>query len=78
MVGKGIWGGVLVSPLIGVLVGLTAARLHKLPAGGRAFVSLVGLYGATFLFGLAVGLGDLATGVNRGEGSHRIPGAVIM
>jgi hypothetical protein len=78
MVGKGIWGGVLVSPVIGVLVGLTAARLRKLPAGGRAFVSLVGLYGATCLFGLAVGVGDLATGVNRGEGWHRIPGAVIM
>ena len=78
MVGKGIWGGVLVSPAIGILVGLTAARLRNLPAGGRVFVSLVGLYAATLLFGLAVGLGDLATGVNSSEGSQRIPGAVIL
>ena len=78
MVGKGIWGGVLVSPLIGILVGLVAARFRKLPAGGRVFFSLVALYGATYLFGLAVGLGDLVTGVNRGEGSHRIPSAVIL
>ena len=78
MVGKGIWGGVLVSPVIGILVGLTAARLRNLPAGGRVIVSLVGLYAATLLFGLAVGLGDLATGVNSSEGSQRIPGAVIL
>ena len=76
--GMAIWWGVLASPFIGVLVGLAAARLRKLPAGGRAFVSLVGLYGATSLFGLVVGLGDLATGVNSGEGSHRIPSAVII
>lgn len=76
-VGKGIWGGVLASPFIGMLVGLTAARLRKPTGSWRAFVSLVGLYGATCLFGLAVGVGDLATGVNRGEGWYRIPGVVI-
>ncbi|TMQ52315.1 MAG: hypothetical protein E6K74_12485 [Candidatus Eisenbacteria bacterium] len=50
MVGKGIWGGVLVSPLIGILVGLVAARLRKLPASAVILQSAVGfLWGLTFM-----------------------------
>src|SRR2546426_424994 len=75
---KAIWGGVLASPLIGVILGLSIGRLRLRSRIGRAFLSLLGLYAATFLFGLAVGICDLATGQNSGPGWHRVPGAVIL
>ena len=73
-----IWGGVLVSPLIGLAIGRVAAWLR--PSSwlgsklGRAFASVVGLYAAVSLFGLAVGVYDLATGDIR----NRIASAVVI
>ncbi len=73
-----IWGGVIASPVIGLLVGLIAGRIRPRSALGRVFLSLAGLYGAAILFGLAVGLFDLATGVNSGDSWYRNPGAVLI
>lgn len=80
-----VWGGIIVSPLIGLAVGRAATWLRpssnpaklgsKLGSKlGRAFVSLAGLYIAASLFGLAVGMYDLATG----DTAHRIATAVVM
>ena len=75
---KAIWGGLLASPFIGLLMGLTFGRMRIRPTLARAVVSLLALYVATFLFGLAVGAWDLLTGVNSGPGWRRIPEAVVL
>ena len=73
-----VWGGIVVSPFIGLVVGRVAPWLR--PSSwlgsklGRAFASLVGLYLAVSLFGLAVGVYDLATG----DIEHRITSAVVI
>jgi hypothetical protein len=72
--GRLIWGGVLASPLIGLLVGWAAGRLRISSKLGRAAVSLAGLYVAVSLFGLAVGLYDLLTG----DMANRIASAVVI
>jgi hypothetical protein len=60
-----IWGAVLVSPAIGVVVGLSFRWIHGLSPAARGFASLLSLYVAATLFGLAVGLSDLARGAKR-------------
>ena len=62
---RAFWSGVLASPLIGVVVGLTFGRLRWQSRVGRALASLLGLYTAAFLFGIAIGIADLATGTGR-------------
>ena len=76
--GSLVWGGVVVSPLIGVLVGLSLRRLAPGTTRGRLAVSLVDLYAAVAVFGAAVGVFDLVTGVNAGVGWRRDPSAVIL
>ena len=59
-VGSDIWGGVVASPLIGVLVGW--ASLDRFAAGSgrrRAAISFGGLVLGAILFGLALGATDL-------------------
>ena len=73
-----IWGGMLASPVIGVLVGLVVERLHGLSTPSRVVVSLADLYLAACLFGIAVGVYDLLTGINAGPGWQRIPSAVVI
>jgi hypothetical protein len=63
--GRAIWGGVIASPLIGLLMGLTSRRFQGQSTLGRAGRALIGLYVAAMLFGLAVGVFDLLTGENR-------------
>jgi hypothetical protein len=60
--GRLIWGGVLGSPLIGLIAGWAAMRLKprtKLAATG---ISLVSLYLSASLFGISVGLFDWLIG----------------
>ena len=73
-----VWGGMLASPFIGVLVGVLVERLHALSPPRRVLVSLASLYLAACLFGVAVGVYDLLTGVNAGPGWRRIPSAVVI
>ncbi len=51
-------GGVLASPLIGLLVGRLYLSAYALGTGGRAVASLATLYLSAALFGLAGGAGD--------------------
>ena len=51
----GLWGGIAVSPLIGLLVGLIHRPTYGFPLILRVFLALVTLYAAVALFGLVVG-----------------------
>jgi hypothetical protein len=62
-----VLGGLLVSPLIGLLVGWIFLPAYKLPRFVQFALSLATLYVAVALFGLAVGLSDAAREIaNRG------------
>ena len=51
--GLTIWGGIMASPLIGVIIARAYLPAYKLPVFARVFVALVTLYLAAALFGLA-------------------------
>jgi len=59
--GRIIWGGIIVSPIIGILAGVLAAKLHVNRIGPRLAISVVGLYGSALLFGLSCGIYDSLT-----------------
>lgn len=63
--GPVILGGVLASPLIGLLVGWALRRVNVRSKGGLVFLSLVSLYSAAALFGVATGVYDWLTGAER-------------
>jgi hypothetical protein len=69
-----VWGAMLASPVIGLIIGLGFWWIHDLPKAARIFVSLVSLYASAVLFGIAVGMTDLAA--RRITGS--IPSAVVL
>lgn len=71
--GSAIWGAVLASPLIGVVIGWSFRSIHGLSTTARVFASLLSLYMAVTLFGLAIGLADLARG-----GAHQIAAEVVL
>jgi hypothetical protein len=66
-------GGLYASPLIGVIIGITFKRAGRLQLAGKVFVSLLSLYLAVSLFGLAVGVYDAFRGL-----PNRILSAVII
>ena len=55
-----VFGGLVVSPLIGLFIGLIFRPAYKLPRFVQFALSVVTLYIAVALFGLAVGLSDAA------------------
>lgn len=57
-----LWGGVAASPLIGVIVGAIYRSAYKLSTTKRVWFSLLTLYAAVTLFGLAIAGFDLAFG----------------
>jgi hypothetical protein len=71
-------GGALVSPLIGLLVGWIVARVRPERGVARVAFSLLSLYVAVALFGLACGVFDFATGQNAGPGWHRDAGGTVI
>jgi len=60
--GHFLWGGVLASPLIGLIVGAIYRPAYHLSTSKRAWLSLLTLYVAVTLFGLAIAGFDLAFG----------------
>ena len=56
-----IWGGILASPLIGLVVGLAYLPAYRFRVGFRILLALVALYIAVALFGIALGICDQAT-----------------
>ncbi len=67
-------GGLLASPLIGLVVGRLYRPAYALSTRGRALAALVTFYIAVALFGLAVGLYDAFALAVPG----RIPSAVVI
>lgn len=69
-----IWGGLIASPVIGLLIGMVTLRWRLASTAYRAILALLTLYVAGTCFGLSVGLYDwLARGV-----PNRIPHAVVL
>lgn len=68
-----IWGGIVVSPLIGLVVGAIYRPVYKRSVPAQIAMSLLSLYVAAALFGLGVGLFDVVQGlpgdVLRGTGA---------
>lgn len=63
---RAFWGGVLASPVIGVIVAVVFRRGAEVSRGPQICLSLLSLYCAATLFGLAIGLYDwLVFGVSR-------------
>lgn len=71
---RAIWGGILVSPAIGLLLGVATQRWHRLPRHWRIVAALLSVYAGAVLFGLAVGIYDWWFGGIHG----RIPFAVVQ
>lgn len=67
-------GGAIASPFIGILVGHLFIPAHKSGKGLKVLLSLVTLYLAAALFGLAGGLGDVLSSSTP----NRIASAVVL
>ena len=66
--GWSLWGGALASPLIGLLVGLIHLPAYEYSTWKGVWISLLTLYLAAALFGLAMSLFDLAySSPDRGQ-----------
>jgi hypothetical protein len=58
-IGSPVWGGVLASPLIGVVIArLSLGHFEATGGARRAAITLAGLAGGAILFGLATGITD--------------------
>jgi len=53
-----IWGGLVMSPVIGLLIGMAMKHWSQLATSLRITATLLSLYVAAALFGLAVGIFD--------------------
>jgi hypothetical protein len=73
-----VWGGVLASPLIGVLAGMLSRRFDQRRLPAQTLLALTSLYCAAAWFGAATGLTETVSGVSAGPGPHRMPGAVMV
>jgi hypothetical protein len=76
--GPGIFGAVLASPAIGVLVGLSLQGFRSRSLPVRVLMAVFGLYLGAALFGLALGIDDLLVGPNSGPGWRRDPAGVLL
>ena len=54
----GLWAGIAVSPLLGLLVGWAHRPTYRFPVVARVLVALVTLYATAVLFGLVLGAFD--------------------
>jgi hypothetical protein len=70
---------VLLSPFVGLVIGIGFRWIHELKgAGSRAIVALVSLYAAAALFGIIIGMTDLARDLDLPPGTRRLPWAVVI
>ena len=70
----GLWVGIAVSPVIGLLVGLAHRPTYRFPAVVRVLVALVTLYATATLFGLVMGVVEAAIETNP----NSIKSAVVI
>ena len=69
---RAVWGGLIASPAIGLLIGLATRPWVRLPAPLRVAAALLSLYAAAALFGLAIGVYDWLAGGIPGRVPHRV------
>lgn len=69
-----VWGGLLASPLIGIVIGLAFRRACRFSTVVRWALSLVSLYFAAVLFGACSGICDILVSNN----TDRILSAVVL
>jgi hypothetical protein len=60
--GQGIWGGIIIAPLIGILIGRLSAPLHDKPRWAQIAWSLVAVYLAASCFAGGMALFSLVVG----------------
>ena len=60
----GLWVGIALSPVFGLLVGVAHRPTYRLPVAVRVLVALVTLYATAVLFGLVLGVVDAVTETN--------------
>jgi len=65
--GRGMWGGLVAAPLIGLVVGAIYNRAYRWSLAGRLAMSLLTLYVAVLGFGLACGVFDCLRGLPGGR-----------
>jgi len=76
--GPVIWGGVLASPLIGLAAGrLTHARFEQTTGVYRGLAALASVYAGAVLFGVAIGLYDLAWHSEAGRAAPEVIGQAM-
>lgn len=78
--GRFLWGGVLASPVIGVMVGAIYLPAYKRSTWARVWLALFSLFLAATLFGLAIALYDMMFGDHsrgRMEGVLQTVAAVL-
>ena len=60
---RGLLGGIMAAPLVGLVAGLIYLPAYRWSLAGRVALSLVTLYLGALLFGLACGLWDTLNGI---------------
>lgn len=60
---RGLLGGIVAAPMIGLLAGLIYLPAYRWPLVGRLLLSLVTLYVGALLFGCACGAWDVLSGI---------------
>jgi len=70
----GLWGGILVSPFIGLLIGLVHRPTYAFPLILRVVLALASLYAAAALFGVVIGIVEevIETSPNHVKGASII------
>ena len=75
----GLWVGIGVSPLIGLLVGWAHRPTYRLPVVIRVLVALVTLYATAVLFGMVIGVVEevIETSPNHVKGASIIEWVLV-
>ncbi|HIA28538.1 MAG TPA: hypothetical protein EYN79_10590 [Planctomycetes bacterium] len=68
-----IWGGIAVSPLIGLVAGAVYRPAYRFPFSGRVAMSLFTFYLSVALFGIACGIFDALRELPDGSQRNTIP-----
>jgi NAD/NADP transhydrogenase beta subunit len=73
-----VWGGLVVSPVIGALAGMLSIRFRSRSLPAQAVLALASLYGAVALFAAVAGLVDVLFAPHAGSSLRRTPSAAII
>ena len=71
------WGGILASPLIGIVIGRLGLPARRARPWVRALLALATLYAAVVLFGVAAGIGDALRPIQGRDSLEVVAQAVL-